>query len=325
MNEHYFGLGATVHCRDGACGKLQKLAVDPASRRISHLIVEEGFLLKRARAFPFALVESTSADAIYLDCHTADLNHIPEYQEKQIDLPAGAQEVEPAVQDLSMATVPSLREAPRVVYEGIPDASEVLSRHTQIYTSDGAFGRLDTVVAHADNGEITYLLVNRGTLLPESFEIPISVTNSLSSDEIYLAITTDEVLERYELGGSVEIDAIPAGELDDTQPQPLAWGGVLPSDADDRVWRDEEQYEDNVVTSQPGQALSSDTVLLAELDQALLEDARTGREVIEVINERGRVTLTGRVHSHAAREAAEEIVRHHPGVQTVVNELRVSS
>jgi len=199
MNEHYFGLGATVHCRDGVCGKLQKLAMDPASHRINHLIVEEGFLLKRSRAFPFALVESTSADAIYLDCHIDDLNHIPEYQERQIDLPAGAQEVEPAVQDLSMATVPSLREVPRVVYEGIPEASEVLSRHTQIYTGDGAFGRLNTVVSHADNGEITYLLVSRGTLLPESFEIPISVTNGLSSDEIYLAITTDEVLERYSL------------------------------------------------------------------------------------------------------------------------------
>ena len=57
--------------------------------------------------------------------------------------------------------------------------------------------------------------------------------------------------------------------------------------------------------------------------EALQNDPRTKDEVIDVINERGIVTLTGAVGSPETRRVAEEITRQHAGVISVINELKI--
>jgi osmotically-inducible protein OsmY len=57
--------------------------------------------------------------------------------------------------------------------------------------------------------------------------------------------------------------------------------------------------------------------------EALLTDSRTADAVIEVTNDRGMVTLAGRVDTGEARQAAEEIARSQKGVFAVINELKV--
>lgn len=56
--------------------------------------------------------------------------------------------------------------------------------------------------------------------------------------------------------------------------------------------------------------------------QALLEDARTKNEVIEVSSMGGVVTLSGQVRSMQVAEAAEEIAKALPSVVQVINQLR---
>jgi osmotically-inducible protein OsmY len=59
--------------------------------------------------------------------------------------------------------------------------------------------------------------------------------------------------------------------------------------------------------------------------EALLEDPRTRDYGIEVIDDRGVVTLGGNVASEEVRQAAEMIVRQLPGVISVINTLRIRS
>lgn len=58
--------------------------------------------------------------------------------------------------------------------------------------------------------------------------------------------------------------------------------------------------------------------------EALQNDPRTKDEVIDVVNERGIVTLTGTVDSAETRREAEEITRQQPGVISVINELKTN-
>ena len=58
---------------------------------------------------------------------------------------------------------------------------------------------------------------------------------------------------------------------------------------------------------------------------ALATDPRTKQAVIEVIHDRGVVTLQGQVESVAVRNAAAEIASQQRGVTTVVNELIIAS
>ena len=69
--------------------------------------------------------------------------------------------------------------------------------------------------------------------------------------------------------------------------------------------------------------LDTDIAIQTRVSHALLSDPRTSISVIEVVNERGMVTLKGEVDSAEVREAAEEIAEEQPGVLSVVNALQV--
>jgi osmotically-inducible protein OsmY len=69
--------------------------------------------------------------------------------------------------------------------------------------------------------------------------------------------------------------------------------------------------------------LITDTAITSQVTTALLQDPRTEVAVIEVISERGVVTLKGKVDSKEIRDAAEEIARRQPGVIALMNVLEV--
>ena len=63
--------------------------------------------------------------------------------------------------------------------------------------------------------------------------------------------------------------------------------------------------------------------LIKHISEALYQDKRTQKAVIEVGCNQGIVVLSGHVKSAAVIQAAEEIARSQPGVLSVVNELKV--
>ena len=60
-----------------------------------------------------------------------------------------------------------------------------------------------------------------------------------------------------------------------------------------------------------------------QVTDALLNDPRTKKSVIDVAFNQGSVTLTGTVKSAEIIRAAEQIARAQPGVLMVTNELKV--
>ena len=70
-------------------------------------------------------------------------------------------------------------------------------------------------------------------------------------------------------------------------------------------------------------ALSADTVLVGRVTAALAADRRTALIPIEVIADRGVVTLKGAVPSPEVKQVAEAIARRVPGVVAVFNELEI--
>ncbi len=59
------------------------------------------------------------------------------------------------------------------------------------------------------------------------------------------------------------------------------------------------------------------------ISDALQNDPRTKKSVIDVSYNQGVVALTGRVKSAQEAQAAEEVARKQPGVVMVTNELHV--
>ncbi len=63
--------------------------------------------------------------------------------------------------------------------------------------------------------------------------------------------------------------------------------------------------------------------LADRISQALAQDKRTRRAVIEVLDRSGTITLLGEVDTLDAKRAAEQIARAQSGVISLINELKI--
>jgi ribosomal 30S subunit maturation factor RimM len=75
-----FKIGAKVYTTDGEAGKLMKVVIDPDTERVTHLIVERGFLQKIDRVVPFEAVDNVTDEGIRLKVSTAELEQFPRYR-----------------------------------------------------------------------------------------------------------------------------------------------------------------------------------------------------------------------------------------------------
>ena len=80
MAKYDYSIGAPVYCRDGDCGRLHKVVVDPNTRQVTDLIVKRGFLLTIDRVLPVDVVERAAGEGIYLSISSEALDNYPEYR-----------------------------------------------------------------------------------------------------------------------------------------------------------------------------------------------------------------------------------------------------
>ena len=205
MNQFDFDIGAQVHCQDGNCGRLAKVVVDPETQQVTNLIVEAGFLLKRARVFPIAVVETTTVEGIYLSIVSADLSNYPEYREVEHERPASGAEapftasgaILPGGMALPEQSVPLVREKVR---EGLSSEDLTLvAQGTPLKNQEGVFGKVDHVIVDADSKEITGLVVRHGFVFPELLNLPVSLIEYVGEKSIFVSATNEELqkLPRY--------------------------------------------------------------------------------------------------------------------------------
>ena len=96
MNDFILHFGAPVHCFEDQCGKLARVAFKPETRQVTDLIVEEGMILKRARVFPFTVVQKAADDNIEIDVQGKELGNFPEFRETVVEVAQEGASAEPA-------------------------------------------------------------------------------------------------------------------------------------------------------------------------------------------------------------------------------------
>lgn len=271
MKELDLNIGAQVFCSGDRCGKLAKAAVNSETMQVTHLIVEEGFLLKRSRVFPISSVDRTTPDEITLSITVDELEKYPEYREEVVERPVRRHEdtLTPAAWREGMphgqtVTTPVQTVRERVRY-GVPEELAVIGRGTPINGLEGQIGKLDHLLVEAGGGEISRLVVQQGLLFTTQKALPVSIVESIAESGISVAARTEELrsLPQYEVDGY------------------------------------EGTGRDNSSHSAPN---DPDAELVTRVAMALFDDPRTSKEVIEVIDEHGVITLQGgRGRSPSAR------------------------
>jgi osmotically-inducible protein OsmY len=338
-----FRIGAQVVCRDGRCGRLLKVVVDPDSEQVTDLIVEKGFLLTTDRIVPVAAVERATEEEIELSIVSEDLEGYPEYHEDEMTAPAPHQEraeerkAEEAEQRTSLydqaferAFVPRVRHR---VHKGISPERSVIERGMPVNNMEETIGLVDHVLVDRESLEITHLVVDRG-LLASSMVMPFAMVKQIGEGGVDVEVTDQELeqLPRYTPRDEDDVladlqerlRAIPF-DSDDVKGTfsngVLRLTGIVPDVLAKRQAEAIARSLEGVIDVE--NALTTDTSIVAHITAALSSDPRTDVAIVGVINERGVVNLKGQVDDPNTREAVERIARQQPGVVDVINDLEV--
>jgi hypothetical protein len=298
MNEMYLNSGAHVRFLDGARGVLEKVVIDPLSRRVTDLVVHHGLLQSFAHVIPVSTVERASLNEIYMALRVEDLANYPQYREVEFEERLDDWDSELAhprqkrlvwypvagIYEIESKVVPVVR---RRVSKGIPANEGVIARGAMVRNIDGVVGKVDHLWLDRESWEITHIVVHRG-IVPHYYLVPFSWITSITPSEILILGTQDQLMEV----SAAQLHRLPSPRI----------------------------HAEDVHKATP---LDENLSVAEEVTAALAEDPRTASFVIEVVYDAGVVTLTGTVENEVAHLAAEEIAHRHERVVSVVNALEV--
>ncbi len=215
-----FKQGTDVYTADdNKVGRIDRVVMRPNDNKVTHLVVEKGFLFKTDRVVPVEMVAHTGDDRVVLNSGFSedDFKELPEFEER-VYVPAndidGTPENEAATYPYyyygGYGTASGWQFAPPfwsvpnyVSYEAknIPADTVVLNPGMDIITSDGEdVGSLDDVYVNSVDERITHFTLSKGLIFAQTKAIPVHWINYVDENHIHLVVTkkTIEALPDYE-------------------------------------------------------------------------------------------------------------------------------
>jgi hypothetical protein len=201
-------LGTSVRCADGEFGKLADVVVDPAVRRLTHLVVEEEDGHGRRRLVPVTLAGGGEESGIRLACSLAEARELPavdmldylqigEHPVEDPDWEVGISEMLalPYYQpmDYPGMGLPDYQQGVTVRYDRVPKGEVEIRRKSPVISSDGrGLGHVDGLVV--EGGEVTHVVLEHGHLWGKrEVAVPIGAVDHVDEEGVVLSITRDDV------------------------------------------------------------------------------------------------------------------------------------
>lgn len=204
-------LDCHVECADGPYGGLTDLVIDPASRRLTHLVVQPHGQHELARIVPAsrASLDGSSNGGISLSYTIAELEQLePIYESEYLGVgerPVAASGWSIGIEEVaSLASYESPGTAalgagiepldlnPHVIvnYHRVPPGTVEVRRGSEVVASDGSYvGELTAVIVD-DRAELTQLVFEHGHLWGKRhIVVPARAIERIECDEIVYAPT----------------------------------------------------------------------------------------------------------------------------------------
>lgn len=203
--ETQFAIGAQASCSDGSCGEVRRLVIDPATERITHLVIQPGHRREAGRLVPLYLVETT-AGGIRLRCTRAEFDKLDRAEESDVveGVGSGGHAGDGLVYDggseayaaaggglIDVGPQPAHRRV--IVQDVVPQGETQVSLGDRVHAVDGEIGRVQGFLAGPGDDRVTHVLLQEGHLWGrKEVAIPISAVTGVQ-DGIRLNITKQQV------------------------------------------------------------------------------------------------------------------------------------
>lgn len=360
-------IGAPVHCKDKHYGKLAKVVVNPETQTVSDLIVRRGLIRREERVVPVSAVAKATPTEIELDLYSDEVSNYPVYRETEVKLPSYSRQMASASGGLGPQYGPTTYESTTTVTrtrlrDGVAAGKEIIGRSTGVENKADSLGHVDHVVIDTKSGEITEIIMRKGTI-PSYYVISTESINEIHEKYVLVSFSKEDLSTlphyaprpddeiQHDLCESLLTERTPAfRRVEPTVSNgSVRLAGFVPS-APVKRHAEELAYlipgvidvQNDLVVGDGGvgngtgnaaghvdktetitHRLQNNGDLCTRLSTALATDSRTKNTVFEVIEDRGIVTLQGEAGDAKTRAAAEEIAAGQPGVASVVNEIRI--
>jgi uncharacterized protein YrrD len=207
-------LGATVRTADGEnVGSIDKLILDPHSHDVKTAVVRKGFILTEDVEIPLDALDSVSEDEVRLHLSADEVRSLPRFSEANYTAPPPSYAMPAgytypsdrllwplAVPAYPMAFPPYWTPPPgpegevRDMLRQQDLENVVIDEGSDVYSSDEhKIGEVHKVIFDSASGRPSRILVRRGFLFTEDFELPASLIASLDDGVIHLNQTRDAI------------------------------------------------------------------------------------------------------------------------------------
>lgn len=339
-------IGTPVITRDGLCGYVQHVILNPRLRRVVALVVRRGPLPPQAVVVPIERVFDATDDAVRLQMSQAELAALPPFDSQhyvniEIDGRYGVGEALAAVhggtgsaEDRALVSTHLRTDQRRSSQAELPEQTLVLRAGQRVLCSDGSVGRVALLLLDA-HGQVRHFVVRKGRFLGRDVIVPVDWITHIDWRGVRLAVER-QALERlptyrpdHELAAEVdrtlwEDDLLRETDYDaidiTVRESVVTLSGYVGSPVS-------KTRAEKLARAVPGvleveNRLVTDGELVNAVAQALGNNGSTRGHPIHIYAYRGVVYLSGEVGDAAIRAAAEACVADIGLVRGIVNQIR---
>jgi sporulation protein YlmC with PRC-barrel domain len=182
-------LDAEVHCSDGRCGRSTYVVLNPATEKITHIVVKEKRPSRVERLVPVVLVANAAAEVILLGCTLAEFSALEPFNQTDFvygDLPHHA--TDPSLTALWPYVVPAKRIVDEAI-RAIPPGELAVRRGARVRATDGRVGRVDEFLVDPEHGNITHLCLRKDHVWGDKVVcIPVSEIGEIEEKVVHLKV-----------------------------------------------------------------------------------------------------------------------------------------
>ncbi len=193
-------INAKVKCRNQECGKIICVIINPVSKLITHIVVQEKGLIGIERLIPVEEILESQTDQITLRCSLEEFSKFESFtethfiggEEQLLDYEAEHYYYFP----FSTADFGDGFEYERWYeeVECIPHGELGIHRGAAVHATDGKVGQVDEFLISPTDDKISHLVLREGHLWGQKLvTIPVSEIDRMETDLVYLKLSKQEI------------------------------------------------------------------------------------------------------------------------------------
>jgi len=192
-------LHAKVECQNKVCGKIICVIINPISKSVTHMVVQEKGFIGIERLIPVEEILDSQSDHVTLRCSLDQFSKFDSFTEAPYigsDEPSLNYEAEHYSFPFSTPNFGETFEYEQWFEqtECIPQGELGIHRAAEVYATDGKVGEVDEFLISPKDNRISYIILREEHLWGEKLvTIPVSEIDRIETDLIYLKLGKQDI------------------------------------------------------------------------------------------------------------------------------------